>query len=75
MISSHIVDYYQHIFMGHPRDAYLPPNINLPQVTADNNNMLVGIPSYEEARSIVFGMEPHSAPGPDGFTGLFYQFT
>lgn len=42
-------------------------------VTEADNNMLTSIPSFAEIKEVVFRMCPNSAPGPDGFTGLFYQ--
>lgn len=35
--------------------------------------MLVGIPSFEEVKYVVFGMDPFSSPRPDGYIGRFLQ--
>ena len=39
-------------------------------VTGDENDLLVALPSEDEVKRAVFAMNPHSAPGPDGFTGF-----
>jgi len=31
------------------------------------------MPTLEELKQVVFAMNPHSAPGPDGIGGKFYQ--
>lgn len=37
-----------------------------------DNASLELLPSEEEVRQVVFGMDGESAAGPDGFTGLFF---
>ncbi|XP_026459071.1 uncharacterized protein LOC113359694 [Papaver somniferum] len=38
----------------------------------DQKNLDV-IPEAEEIKNVVFEMDPKSAPGPDGFSGIFYR--
>ena len=38
-----------------------------------DNNALVIIPTLDEVKKVVFSMNASSAPGPDGFTGKFFQ--
>ncbi|XP_026398910.1 uncharacterized protein LOC113294749 [Papaver somniferum] len=40
----------------------------------DDNTYLDAVPSQEEIKKAVFGMDANSAPGPDGFPGFFYKF-
>ena len=42
-------------------------------VTGEENDLLVAIPSEDEVKQVVFAMNSHSSPRPDGFTGLFYR--
>lgn len=42
-------------------------------VSAAENSILTAPFSLEEIHTAVFGSVPHGAPGPDGFTFLFYQ--
>ncbi|XP_060959279.1 uncharacterized protein LOC133030522 [Cannabis sativa] len=37
------------------------------------NNLLSCTPSLEEIKQTVFGFHPLKAPGPDGFSGVFFQ--
>lgn len=43
------------------------------RVTADTNTELTQAVNMEEIKQPVFGIGPHKAPGPDGFSGAFYQ--
>lgn len=43
------------------------------EVTELDNRMLVALPSRDEVKNAVFGMNAIGAPGPYGFGGFFYQ--
>ncbi|XP_026419826.1 uncharacterized protein LOC113315790 [Papaver somniferum] len=43
-------------------------------ITAEDNSFLEKVPSEEDIRNAVFDLNQDSAPGPDGFTGIFYRF-
>ncbi|XP_019416122.1 PREDICTED: uncharacterized protein LOC109327431 [Lupinus angustifolius] len=42
-------------------------------VSNDQNSMLTMIPSSDEIKSVVFGLNGDGAPSPGGFGGCFYQ--
>ena len=44
-----------------------------PLITADHNRMLLAPFTLEEIKKVVSSFPPDKAPGPDGFTALFYQ--
>jgi hypothetical protein len=46
---------------------------DIPQVTVDENIILVEDFTEDEVRKTVFQMEHNKAPGPDGFSAEFYQ--
>lgn len=45
----------------------------MPSVSQTDNDMLTGIPTLEEVKAVVFGMDINTAPGPDSFGAGFYQ--
>jgi hypothetical protein len=46
---------------------------DIPQVTAEENDILLKRFSEEDVKKAVFQMEHNKAPGPDGFPAEFYQ--
>jgi hypothetical protein len=70
-----IVEYFKSIFCG---DNSCTAN-NMIQncipslVSLEDNRLLTSIPSADEVKSAVFTMNGDGAPGPDGFSGFFYQ--
>ncbi|XP_019259988.1 PREDICTED: uncharacterized protein LOC109238018 [Nicotiana attenuata] len=44
-------------------------------ITDNDNNMLKSIPTIHEIKEAMFIMDKDSAPGPDGLSGYFYQFS
>ncbi|XP_026459619.1 uncharacterized protein LOC113360313 [Papaver somniferum] len=48
---------------------------HISELENDEDNLFTDVvPSKEEIKSVVFGMDANSAPGPDGFPGCFYIF-
>lgn len=45
---------------------------DIPQVTAQENEMLVSQFTEEEVKAAIFQMKHNTAPGPDGFPPEFY---
>lgn len=74
VISDHIVSFYKDLF----NDANSTQDSNvlfsvIPHLVSDiENTCLTAIPTADEIKSTVFNMDPHSAPGLDGFPGLFF---
>lgn len=75
LISDHIVAYYRNLYTstGTSSDfaeiCSVIPNI----VSQEENASLIAIPEADGIKATVFSMDPHIAPGPDGFSGSFYQ--
>ena len=40
-------------------------------VSIEDNDMLIRIPTVSDIKTVIFYMDPHSAPGPNGFLGFF----
>ncbi|XP_057779536.1 uncharacterized protein LOC130998119 [Salvia miltiorrhiza] len=75
-IQQHIIDFFSNLFTGDGRanvDRVMLEAIIDPYVSDEQNDILTGIPTDEEITASVFGMDANSSPGPDGFSGLFYQ--
>ena len=47
---------------------------DIPQVSEEENEVLMAPFSGEEIKMVVFDMEHNKAPGPDDFSAEFYQF-
>ena len=76
VITDNIIAFYQNLFRA---DASVQSNFQrikyvIPSLVSDEeNSSLIRCPSMDEIKDTVFRMDANSAPGPDGFTGLFYQ--
>ncbi|CAN6558781.1 unnamed protein product [Malus baccata var. baccata] len=74
-IESHIVNFYQTLFGS----SFTPSGIDevceviQPMVTDSENDLLSALPTDEEIKEAVFSLSASSAPGPDGFPGIFYH--
>ncbi|XP_049368158.1 uncharacterized protein LOC125833012 [Solanum verrucosum] len=73
-IAKEACQYFQNIFTGHTARISEGVLQCIPRmVTQDQNQALDSIPTLDELKQVVMSMNPHSAPGPDGIRGNFYQ--
>jgi len=68
-----IQDYKHHFTSARGSLAEPPGNLANPVVTAEENAELIKPVTDEEIYTAVFQMDPHKAPGSDGFGASFYQ--
>lgn len=72
----HAVDFYKNLFGEEPRSKLkLEENFweQEEKVTREENERLAADFSVEEIREAIFSSYAEGAPGPDGFSFLFYQ--
>ena len=74
-IENHVLHYFTNIFStSNQYEENELPNKVIPNiVTPEDNAMLIALPLSNEVRSAVFDLKGDSAPGPDGYSGHFYQ--
>jgi hypothetical protein len=76
-LKDYITNYYKRQFGPHLQNSFsLDETLrhDIPQVSAEENEVLVAPFSEEEVTSAIFDMKHNKAPGPDGFPTEFYQF-
>jgi len=81
LIEDHILDFYKNL--------YAEPISNVPDtssmeefigsyipelVSSEENIMLIKCPDFLKIKIVVSSLNGNSAPGPDGFYGVFYHF-
>lgn len=67
-----IISYYQNSSEGCSNKEELLQRYAPELVTNEQNELLSSPPSKEEVKRSVFGLSPESAPGPDGYPGIFF---
>jgi hypothetical protein len=75
-LKNYITSYYKNLF-GPPENSDITlledQNLDIPQVSPEENDILISPFTESEAKEAVFQMEHNKAPGPDGFPAEFYQ--
>jgi len=81
IIEEHILDFYKTLYaqpISHDQDTgnmedFIGTYVtNL--VSSEENMMLMKCPDFLEIKNVVFNLNGNSAPGPDGFGGVFLSF-
>jgi hypothetical protein len=75
-LKAYITNYYKNLFGDSDEGNFAMDESrteDIPQVTAEENNLLMTTYTEEEVRKAIFLMEHNKAPGPDGFLTEFYQ--
>jgi hypothetical protein len=72
----YISEYYKKLF-GNPEPSFVSLNEDrtedIPQLSADENNLLTANFSMEEIHDAIFQMDHNKSPGPHDFPAEFYQ--
>lgn len=73
-IEHHVLAYYSSLYASD--NSYINSDFAsrvIPyRVSHEDNDMLTNLPSMDEVKMAVFGMNGSGAPRPDGFGGFFY---
>lgn len=74
-IKNHVLDYYERLFASENVcvDNGLVEKVILDIVSKKDNDMLSKLPTHEEVKAAIFSMNGNGSPGPDGFSGCFFQ--
>jgi hypothetical protein len=74
-IAEHVISYYNHLFCTNTvlQESLLAEEVIPNLVTPDINSVMTMLPSSDEIKAVVFGLNKDSAPGPDGFGAFFFQ--
>lgn len=69
-----ICNFYSKLFKSNKLDGHdIVHEALQPCVTKEQNDKLIGIPSFSEIKEATFYIHPDKAPGPDGFSASFFQ--
>ncbi|XP_060182578.1 uncharacterized protein LOC132612299 [Lycium barbarum] len=74
-VANEAIRFFQDQFAKEPDPSNFGILDHVPRmVTEEQNDRITALPNQEEVKEIVFKLNGESVAGPDGFTGLFYQF-
>jgi hypothetical protein len=76
-LKDYITSCYKLLFGPHIQNSFSMNKAlrhDIPQVSEEENEVLVAPFSEEEVKMAVLDMEHNKAPGPNGFPAEFYQF-
>lgn len=77
-IGQHAVSYFQELLFQEGEvieddDMASFVSVVSPSVSMAQNQKLLCLVTLEKVLSAVFSLDPDSAPGPDGYSGIFYR--
>lgn len=73
-ISDSVINYYKNLYAATLTSTDTSYCSLIPSIVTEEENLsLIAMPSEKEITAVVFSIDPTSAPGPDEFSGLFYQ--
>ncbi|XP_026450741.1 uncharacterized protein LOC113350847 [Papaver somniferum] len=73
-IGNSFIDYFKGLYSSHPQQFQDEILADLPVKFLEEDNISLNMPlTPEEIKNAIFQMGGKKAPGPDGFTGQFYQ--
>jgi len=80
LIGDHILDFYKNLYAKSISNVSDTSNMEdfigyyIPElVSSEENMMLIKCPEFLVIKTVVFNLNGNSAPGPDGFGGVFYR--
>ena len=80
IIEDHILDFYKNPYAESISNVLDTDNTKdfigtyiHAMVSSEENMMLIKCPDFSEIKNVVFNLNGNSAPGPDGFGGVFYH--
>jgi len=80
LIEDHILDFYKNLYVESISNVLDTSNMEdfigtyiFELVSSEENMMLIKCPNFLEIKNVIFNLNGNSAPGPDGFGGVFYH--
>jgi len=80
LIENHILDFYKNLYAESISNVQDTSNMEdfigtyIPElVSSEKNMMLIKCPDFLEIKNVIFNLNGNSAPGVDGFGGVFYH--
>ena len=80
LIKDHILDFYKNLYTESISNVWDTSNMEdfigayIPKLVSSEESMMqIKCPDFLEIKNVVFNLNGNSAPGPDGFGGVFYH--